>query len=123
MGADTVMRAAKKRLFLLDYAVHGNIWHAAKHAKIDRQTHYNWVTSDEDYKRQFERAKEDFVDAIEDEIRRRATKKKTPSDVLLIFLAKKLNPEFRDSHNVAVTGAQGEPLSIKVEFVKAGDKP
>ena len=113
---DPITTAAKKRLFLLDFAQHGNVWHAAKRAKIDRQTHYNWLESDEKYKRAFDQAKQDAIDAIEDEIRRRATRKKAPSDTLLIFYAKKLNPEFRDNYKVEVGGPGGGPLSIEVTF-------
>ena len=116
MGADTVTTAAKKRLFLLDFTQHGNVWHAAKHCKVTRQTHYVWLESDEEYKRQFEQTKQDLIDAIEYEIRRRATRKKAPSDTLLIFLAKKLNPEFRDNYKVQRAAAAGAPPQIKVIF-------
>ena len=44
---------------------------------------------------------------------------KEPSDVLLMFRMKKLDPSYRENSKVEVTGQGGEPLSIKVEFVKA----
>jgi hypothetical protein len=41
-----------------------------------------------------------------------------PSDVLLMFRLKKLDPSYRENSKVEVTGQGGAPLSIKVEFVK-----
>lgn len=104
-------------MFLLDYEKHGIVAQAAKHAKVSRETHYVWMETDPDYRAASERAKQDSIDAIEAEIRKRATRRKSPSDTLLIFLAKKLNPEFRDNYKVELGNAGGVPLSLDVHFV------
>ena len=44
-----------------------------------------------------------------------------PSDVLLMFRLKKLDPSYRENSKVELGTADGAPLSIKVEFVKAGE--
>ena len=44
-----------------------------------------------------------------------------PSDNCLMFLIKKLDPSYRENSKVELAGAGGGPLSIKVEFVKAGE--
>jgi hypothetical protein len=41
------------------------------------------------------------------------------SDVLLMFLIKKLDPSYRENSQVHLAAAAGAPPSIKVEFVKA----
>jgi hypothetical protein len=42
-----------------------------------------------------------------------------PSDVLLMFRLKKLDPSYRENSKVEVAGTGGGPLSIEVRFVKA----
>jgi len=116
MASETTT-VAKKRLFLLDYAKSGNVWQAAKHAGISRAIHYVWLEADAEYKRKVEDAKQDACDVIDAEIRKRATRKKAPSDTLLIFHAKKLMPEYRDNYRVDLAGAGGGPLEIQVRFV------
>src|SRR5690606_8186693 len=81
----------KKRAFLLAYMQTGVVTAAAKAAKIDRRTVYNWLDSDPDFADAMEQAKEAVVDMLEQEAIKRATTGK--SDTLLIFLLKGMKPE------------------------------
>ncbi len=58
--------------FLEAYARDGTILRAAEAAKVSRQTHYNWMESDEDYVAAFYVAEEQATDVLEQEARRRA---------------------------------------------------
>lgn len=110
---------AKKGAFLAAYAITCSITRAARAAAIDRQTHYDWLTGDEQYKAAFEDAKERAADTLEDEAVRRAhegTKRPVTiagkrevvqeySDTLLIFLLKAIRPEkYRERSEVAIPG-------------------
>lgn len=121
---------AKKERFLKAFAKCGNISHAAEVTGVDRTSHYVWL-KDEAYKTAFENAKEQAVEVLEMEARRRSVlgieKRKfhngepityidengnrVPyierlySDLLLIFLLKANNPEkYRERHEVKHAG-------------------
>lgn len=81
---------AKKRAFLAAYEQCGNITQASKAVGISRQTHYDWMRDDDDYKKAFADAEEAAGDALEAEARKRAL---AGSDTLLIFLLKGHKPE------------------------------
>ncbi len=90
--------------------------HAARAAKINRSTHYRWL-EDLEYADAFDEAKEEAVDVLEMEARRRAVegidrpvfyqgKKvgsvRSYSDTLLIFLLKGAMPEkYRERHELS----------------------
>jgi hypothetical protein len=112
------MPTPKKEAFLAAYAVTCSISGAAKAARINRGTHYDWLQADPEYKAKFERAQEDAVQALEDEAIRRAyhgiEKPLTVagkrelireySDTLLIFLLKGLRPaKYGERYDVAVS--------------------
>lgn len=105
----------KKRAFLAAYAKCGTIRKSAKIAKIDRTTHYAWMNDDLQYAHEFEEAKEDFIETLEEEADRRGSEgveeivfnkegeqvgvKVKYSDTLLIFRLKALRPEvYRERH-------------------------
>ena len=98
----------KKRAFLAAYSETGNIRQAAKVAGIHRDTHYDWLNKDEEYRAAFEAAKLEASDRLEEEARRRAVEGvddpvyykgeqvgviRRYSDTLLIFLLKGAMPE------------------------------
>src|SRR5579862_6675500 len=94
----------KKEALLAAYSRLGSITAAAKAAKIDRSTHYEWHKSDEAYRKAFAEAREQAGDALEDEAARRAF---DGSDTLLIFLLKGLKPEkFRERSEVKMPGLE-----------------
>lgn len=115
----------KQRAFLKAYSQLGQIASAAKAAKVNRITHYEWLAGNPTYRGAFEAAREDVADKLEREAFRRAHngvdepvfyegeavgKIRKYSDVLLIFLLKGLRPEkFRERYEH--TGAGGKPLN------------
>ena len=81
-------------------------------AGIDRGTHYDWL-KDPEYKAQFEAAKLQAADMLEDEAIKRATI--GGSDTLLIFLLKGARPQkYRDNVRQEVTGPGGGAVVHKV---------
>ena len=92
---------AKAQAFLAAYSKCGSITGAAKAAGVARNSHYEWL-KDEHYRAAFAEAKEQAVDALEDEAIRRAH---AGSDTLLIFLLKGAKPEkYRERSEVTVPG-------------------
>jgi hypothetical protein len=134
----------KKAALLAAYAELGNVRRAAAVAGIDRRTHTNWLKDDAVYAEAFADAKEDAVEALEEEARRRAfhglrrvrfshTGKplidpltKQPyveydySDTLLIFQLKALKPHvYRD--RIEHTGKNGGPIQTQALPVDLAD--
>jgi hypothetical protein len=111
-GTPQQLSTIKKANFLQAYTTTCSIPRAAELAAIDRGSHYNWLKVDVDYKAQFEAAKEQAIQALEDEAVRRAylgvEKPVTVagkreiireySDTLLIFLLKSARSQkYRDN--------------------------
>jgi hypothetical protein len=122
----------KKRAFLRAYCEVGTISHAARLAKITRQTHRNWLYSDERYAEAFDEAKDIFLESLETEMDRRAFRgvlravryqgqvvgyDRDYSDTLAIVRAKALAPErYRDRADVRHTGADGGAIKVEAEY-------
>jgi len=117
-----------KRLFLEAYAEHANVMLAAKAADIHRSTVYDWQEHDQDFSFAFNLAREDAKDILRAEIYRRAKegwdeplvsagmrlgRVRKYSDTLLIFHSKMLMPEYRDKHQVEVSGPGGAPIQVQ----------
>jgi len=66
-----VTSSAQKR-FLQTFAEVGTIREACRQANVGRRTHYDWIAADPAYRAAFEDAKEDAVDGLVEECRRRA---------------------------------------------------
>lgn len=97
----------KKRAFLAAYSRCINISEAAKRAKIDRRTHYDWMENDPEYPVAFERAKEEAGDALEDKMQELFFDGNVTAG---IFLLKGLRPsKYRE--NVAMSHSGG--LTVK----------
>ena len=124
----------KKRAFLAAYSQLGNISAAARIAGISRQAHYEWLAEDEgDYRMAFGHAREDAIEAMEAEARRRAvlgvSRKKLffhqgeqcgeleefeYSDLLLMFLLKAARPDvYRDRQSIEHSGPKGGPIQVE----------
>ena len=94
LKGSALLRAEKQRLFLRAYVKSGTIRDGAIAARVSRQAHYNWLAEHEDYRLAFEAAKEECIEGLEAEARKRAL---GHSDVLLIFLLKANRPNmYRD---------------------------
>lgn len=103
----TFVKDKQKNKFLNIFVSLGTVSRAAEKMKLSRQTHYDWLWSDDDYAAAFERAKEIAGDMLEDEAFRRATgyeenvyhkgkkvgTKVVYSDRLLEFLLKGAKPD------------------------------
>jgi hypothetical protein len=123
----------RKEAFLAALAKTGNVTVAARMAKIDRGTHYDWLKEDPEYKAASEDAIEQAADVLEEEAVRRAVKGvKRPvyqggelvgyvqeySDTLLIFLLKGNKPaKFRERYEHSGTG--GSPIQIVISETDA----
>jgi hypothetical protein len=112
----------KKIAFLQAYIeMGGHVSKAARAARVDRSTPYNWLAADPAYKEAFERAREQAADVLEAEVIRRGAhgfdepvfyqgkvvgQIRKYSDNLLMFMLKGLRPaKFRDNYNpLAVVG-------------------
>jgi hypothetical protein len=63
---------AKQAAFLAAFRETASITKAAAAARIDRSMHYRWMAEDPEYPPQFEQAKEEAAQSLEDEAIRRA---------------------------------------------------
>lgn len=112
--------ANAQETFLTEYAKHGNVTAACKKAAIHRATCYRWQEHDETFSLRYEHAKAEYCDKLRQEIDRRATqgwlepvvsagklvtRVRKYSDTLLIFQAKAHMPEYRDKHDVNISGS------------------
>jgi len=80
----------KKRAVLAAFSRCGSISQAAKRAKVDRRTHYNWVREDPAYGEAFQQATIEAGDSLED----RMTELAFDGNVTAgIFMLKSLRPE------------------------------
>lgn len=110
----------QKNRFLNTYIAEGTIGAAAEACGITRQTHYNWLKEDPEYKKGFAQAKEMAGDLIEEEARRRAVEGdecgiyykgkrvgsyRKKSDALLILLLKGAKPDvYADRQETKISG-------------------
>lgn len=62
----------KKKAFLAAFKVSANLTKAADAVRVDRGMHYRWLKEDPEYAAQFEAAKEEAAQSLEDEAVRRA---------------------------------------------------
>lgn len=103
----------KKRAFLAAFSRYPSISKAAKRAKIDRRTHYDWLSDDPEYVKAFAAAREEGAEALEDAMTDVAFDGNVTA---AIFLLKGLKPEkyrekidSRHSGEVAVKRIIGVP--------------
>ena len=107
----------RQRAFLAAYAQHANVMLSAKEAGVARQTVYEWLEHDEPFSFAYNQAKEDAKDTLRAEIYRRAKEGwdedvyqlgkyagtvRKYSDLLIIFHAKMLMPEYREKSQIDV---------------------
>lgn len=120
------IRHRKKRAFLAAYGRLGTVLAAAEASNVHRQSHRNWMANDPRYAAAFEAAKDESIERMEHEARRRAvagweepvyhqgqvvgTVRKF-SDLLLIFMLKAARPEVYRERFEHV-GPGGGPIQI-----------
>ncbi|WP_461365396.1 hypothetical protein [Candidatus Darwinibacter acetoxidans] len=129
----------KKRRVLQHYInTGGQVGKSCRLAGISHQTHYNWLANDPDYKAAYALAQERSLDVIEQEIIRRGVKGwKEPiiyqgkvtghvrrySDNLLMFLAKRRDPLYRDNPQLALGLKAGGDIRVHLNVPRPGQEP
>jgi hypothetical protein len=94
----------KKRAFLAAFSRCGSISKAAKRAKIDRSTHYEWKREDPAYLKRYEEAIIEAGDALEDMLHEEAIDHKNITAAF--FLLKGLRPDkYRERATLEHAGA------------------
>jgi hypothetical protein len=132
--ANRTKRTQERRIrFLtaLDVA-RGNVSDACEAASLGRQTVYEWRQVDESFRSEWDAVVDKHMDALENEIYRRAYEgvdkgvyyqgelvqtEKVYSDTLAMFILKGHRPEkYRENIKQEIGGIGGGPLKIEVEF-------
>lgn len=126
-----------KEHFLREYSKTANVTRACREAGVDRKQWRRWMEHDEQFSFAFNEAREEAIDALEEEARRRAvdgTEQHTPifykgeevgerviteySDTLLMALLKANRPEkYKDRLDVTTTTIVKQYGGIDVEAV------
>lgn len=103
-----MIKAKNKNEFLNHYIRSGSICKSAEKTGIARQTHYDWLRKDEEYRKAFAKAYDMYTDYMEEMATKRAVvgrevrvyyqgklvdKRYEPSDNLLKFLLEARRPE------------------------------
>jgi len=106
-----------KKAFLEAFRYAGVIYPTCKNLGIGRTTIYDWLAADEDFKREFEQAREDFADLLEEELYHRVRDNtiKGKND-LALFCALKGNRREKFGDNLTVTPKE-QVLTIRVERI------
>ena len=121
------LRYQAQTAFLAEYERLGTVSAAAREIGIDRQTHYDWLSSDETYPDRWRGAQEGSTQTLEEVALARATKGQCVgvwfqgvrvgeefrgSDQLLMFLLKSRRPDvYRDRYEVS--GPGGGPIEVQ----------
>ena len=99
----------KKRAFLAAFSRCGSLSKAAKRAKVDRRTHYDWLKDDPWYVQAFRQAVIEAGDSLQDRLTEMAFEGNVTA---AIFLLKGLKPEqFRDRQAVEFQWS-GDPAEL-----------
>jgi hypothetical protein len=125
----------QKRAVLEVHSEGGRIGESCKAAGVSRGSHYYWLKRDKKYAEAFELAEKMALDVFVDEMKRRGfhgydhplsyegkltgDTVKMYSDNLAMFIAKKMDPTFRDNW---VAGAMQGPVAINFVFAPRSEK-
>ncbi len=133
---DTITHS-KQRAFLSAYAKCGQVTRAARAVKISRETHYDWMAEDAEYRAAFEKARELHAGALEDEATRRAQlgvrepfvyrgmvvmhdgkplMRRRYSDSLLLPMLRARLDEYQEKKTQEVSGPGGQPIEHRVDL-------
>ena len=113
IGVHTVQ--AQKR-FLDNFRQSGVVLRAAIAAGVGRQTHYDWLDKDPNYAREFEDAKQDAADLLEEELYRRALDR-TKLDTTALIVGLKMTGRFKDRYEHSGPGGGPVPIQHSGEIV------
>lgn len=109
----------KEPLFEALKVTHGNVKKACEQVGCTRQTFYNYLKSDPDFKVKVDEIREIRKDFIEDKIFERVKNGKA-TDALLIFLAKTVCRDRgyieKQEHDHTVKGDKDLPVPIHIQY-------
>jgi len=104
--------------FLRAFVADGLVKPTCQSLGIDHNTPYDWARKSPTFAKRFEQAKKQaertLLDTYEAQIRKRSLMEKAPSDLLLMFVTKKLNPTYRDVMPASVAGPGAVNLQVNV---------
>ena len=85
---------------------------------IDPYTPYIWAGRSPSFAKRFEEARKQasrtLLNTYEEQIRKRSLMEKAPSDLLLMFATKKLDPSYREQVPAGATGPGAVNLQVNV---------
>jgi hypothetical protein len=132
-----ILAPKRKEMFLDEFRKHGNVSQACRATDVPRRIAYRWKEEDEEFAVEWEEAKNDAGDALEQEARRRAVDGIAKpiwykgeyvgsvhefSDTLLIFLLKGAKPhKYADRFQGELTG--GMNLQINYHLPEGAVNP
>lgn len=122
MTYKNVQQKEKKKLMLK--ALHescGLISNACKHAKIGRQTHYDWINTDEEYKQAVLDIKDYVLDIVEESSLKMIKEGKTP--VMNIFYLKCLGKDrgFKEKQEIEISTGDMTSLRNVINDCESGE--
>jgi hypothetical protein len=91
---------------------------AAKNAGVSRMSVWRWREEQPDFAERYADAEAQSVDALRDEVWKRATAEDKPSDILLIFLMKQRDHSFRDNQKAVEVHVNAPANDFAVTFGK-----
>jgi len=98
-------RDRQKKTFIAALTAQGTVYHAAKAARISRQTAYRWQREDPEFAEAWDEAHENAVDVVESTIYQQAVGGNT---LAAIFYLKAHRPIYRDRVSIDVEQVRGE---------------
>lgn len=105
----------KKAMLIALKEYHGNVSLSCSTTKISRQTHYRWLSEDQDYKAEAEEATEIAIDFVEDRLFDRIKQGDTTAT---IFYLKTIGKRRGYVERSEVTAADGKDLMPKPDLSK-----
>lgn len=120
---DPLLTRPRQEAFLAAYGQCAVITIAAKHAKISRRTHYDWMKNDPEYAERFRHAHEEAIDLLEAEALRRATR---GVERPIMFGGKQVqlqDPKHPDDESKQIPGVMKEYSDVLLIFLLKGARP
>jgi hypothetical protein len=133
-----ILAPKRKEMFLEEFRKHGNVSQACRATDVPRRVCYRWKEEDEAFVADWEEAKADAGDTLEEEARRRAVdgtlkpvwhkgefvgSVREFSDTLLIFLLKGAKPnKYKDRWEGKLDGKMDLNMNLAERLAKVLDE-
>ena len=107
-------RRTNKELFLVSYAkTLGHISNACKKINIGRQTYYDWIEDDPDFKQAIDNIDDSFIDLAESALRANIENK--VQRAIEFYLCNKKKSQYTHTFRGELSGVGGEPIKYVIE--------